>query len=283
MLMYPRRTVGYDEFKYLVGTSQFVVMISYDLHTHTTYSDGQNWEEMAETAETVGLDGIGFTDHCPIGEDPFGRRDAFDFEETYADRRAEFDSCRHEYAVEILDGVEMNYDPRREARIRTFLEEANFAYTIGSVHYAGPYHVADPDSQLRTASDAELREVIDVYVDWQIQLIESELFDIIGHVDVVQRSEMLRGAMKADDYRWIAEALADSKTIPEINAGRLDRGYGTIHPHPEYLDIFFEEDIGFAIGTDAHAPDQLERRVELLCEHLDEEKVQIVQPSEIIA
>lgn len=259
-----------------------MVSVEYDLHTHTAYSDGWKREEMAEAAANSGLDGIGFTDHCPIGDDPFGRREAHDFEETYLERREEFDTRKERYDIEIIDGVEVNYDPRRERRIRTFLQEAGFDYTIGSVHYAGPYHVADPDEELRTASDSELRDIVETYIDWQLSLIESELFDVVGHLDVVQRSPTLRGVIKADDYRRLAKALADSETIPEINAGRLDRSYGDIHPHSEYLDIFREKGVEFVLGTDAHAPDQLERRLALLDERVAESEIPMYQPSRLI-
>lgn len=252
-----------------------MVSIEYDLHTHTTYSDGWDWSEMVSSAEESGLRGIGLSDHCPIGDDPFGRRDRYDFENTYRDRRREFESQSDDYDIEILDGAEVNYDPRKEDRIRKFLDQANFDYTIGSVHYAGQYYVAHPDERLAEASASERRAVIDKYVDWQIQLIESELFDVIGHLDIVQRSPVLRGTMTERDYRRIAKALANSETVPELNAGRLDRSYETIHPHPGYLHVFTDEDVRFVIGTDSHAPDQLTRRLTLLYEELDAHEVEL--------
>lgn len=246
-----------------------MVTIDHDLHTHTTYSDGWDWEEMVAVAEASGLGGIGLTDHCPVGDDSFGRGDRYDFADTYEKRRAELQTRGDRYDVEIFDGAEVNYDPRKESRIREFLDEADFDYAIGSVHYAGEYYVAHPDDRLAEAPDSERRAAIDEYVDWQVQLIESELFDVIAHLDIVQRSPALRGVMEEDDYRRIAEALANSDTVPEINAGRLDRSYGTIHPHPEYLHVFADEGVDFVVGTDSHAPDQLEGRIGLLTEELD--------------
>lgn len=38
-------------------------------------------------AEASGLSGIALTDHCPVGDDPFGRRDRYGFEETHETRR----------------------------------------------------------------------------------------------------------------------------------------------------------------------------------------------------
>lgn len=236
-----------------------------DLHTHTTYSDGYDMEAMVRAAEEAGLERIGVTDHCLPYEDPFGRSDRYDFDETYEERRADVETLRRDESigVDVLDAVEINYDPNHEQAIREFLAEADFDYVIGSVHYAGEYYVAHPEHIADEPKETR-RAAIENYVDWQVKLIESGLFDVLGHLDVVRRSPILREDMLEDDYRAIADALAASVTVPEINAGRLDREYGTIHPHPDHLDVFREAEVPFVFGTDAHAPDQLRERLRLL-------------------
>lgn len=246
---------------------------SADLHTHTTFSDGYDMVAMVRAAADAGLEAIGLTDHALPYEDPFGRRDRYDFTETYGDRREAIADLDADVAV--LDGVEVNYDPAHESAIRSFLREADFDYVVGSVHYAGGYYAAHPED-LADADDAEKREAVEAYVDWQVRLIESELVDVLGHLDVTQRSPVLRGVMEESDYRRLAEALADSTTVPEINAGRLDRDYGTIHPHPDSLSLFADAGVSFVVGTDSHAPDQLRERVRLLDDVLADEGVKIV-------
>lgn len=44
------------------------------------------------------------------------------------------DRTREEVDIEIYDAVEIDYDPRDEAEISGFLEEAEFDYSVGSVH-----------------------------------------------------------------------------------------------------------------------------------------------------
>ena len=248
-----------------------------DLHTHTTYSDGYDMAEMVEAAAEVGLSAVGLTDHCIPYADPFGRSDRTDFDETYDGRREDIGALseRLDADVDILDGAEVNYDPNHERAVREFLAAANFEYTIGSVHYAGEYSIADPH-QLADASAATKREAGETYVDWQVRLGESELFDIVGHLDLPQRSPVLRNVMDEDQYRRLADALAGSRTVPEINAGRLDREYGHVHPHSDYLHVFREAGVGFVIGTDSHAPDRLRERTRRLEPLLDAEDVAII-------
>lgn len=245
-----------------------------DYHTHTTYSDGAAIEEMVAAAANAGLDGVGLSDHCCVYTDPFDRSDRYDFEETYLDRRAEIESLRESYDIEIYDGVEMNYDPNYEDEIRQFLEEAAFDYAIGSVHYAGEYYIAHP-SELAEADDETKRDAIETYVEWQCQLVESGLFDILGHLDIPQRPPSLRGHMAPQEYRRLAAVLSTHSTVPEMNAGRLDRSYATVHPHPDRFECFEREGVELVLGTDSHAPDQLSRRVSAVRPVVEEASVTV--------
>lgn len=247
-----------------------------DRHAHTTYSDGSDWREMARAAAESGLEAIGFTDHCILWEDDHGRHARTTFDREFRERRREFADAAETLEVAVLDGVEMTYDPRQESTIRAFLETAGFEYAIGSVHYADGYDLTSPGA-LATADAGTKREAVETYVDWQVRAIESELFDVLGHLDLPQRVPALRGVVTDDDYRRLASALADSRTVPEINAGRLDREYGRIHPHPDALEHFAAHDVPFVVGTDAHAPDQLRRRVESLAPVLEAVPVEIVE------
>lgn len=248
--------------------------IHYDLHTHTTYSDGYDWQAMVAAAERAGLQGIGFTDHCPVVPDDFGRRDRYDFAETYESRRQEF--AEADLDIEVFDGAEINWVSPGGDDIAAFLEAAEFEYTIGSVHFTASYYTAHPTEDLRTADEKTKRAAIDEYIDWQIELIESELVDILGHLDVTQRAKTYGDLFRSSDYERLAEALANSRTVPEINAGRLDREGSILHPRREALSIFADHGVEFVIGTDSHAPDQLEARIELLEEELDELDVNIL-------
>ncbi len=245
-----------------------------DLHVHSTYSDGWDMGEMATAAMEAGLSTLGVADHCPVGQDAFGRRDRYDLVETYEARRDELATVAAETGVMMLDGAEVNFEPQKEDRIRAFLEEAEFTYTIGSVHFVGDHDVAQPD--LAGASAAERRRVVDEYVDWLIALVESELCEILGHLDLPQRAPALRGLMDESHYTRIANALADSRTIPELNAGRVDRTYATIHPHPDALPIFAERGISFVAGSDAHTPAQLHHRLSGLSDILETHAVEYV-------
>lgn len=250
--------------------------MAYDYHAHSEYSDGKPMAAMVEAARDAGLDGVGFADHCNVSPDEPGVNRPFDLDETFAERRREIESLREEFDVEIFDAVEMDYRPEDESRIEEFLADAGFEYALGSVHHVGEHNVAAP-WEFSEYSDDERAAFVAEYFAEVVELVESELFDVLAHVDLVERNEALRGYATTAQYRDVAEALSDSRTVPELNAGRVFGDYGELHPHPEFLDVLQAEGVRFVAGSDAHTPDELGARAEYLSEAVAERGVDIAE------
>ncbi|QIO21151.1 PHP domain-containing protein [Haloarcula sp. JP-L23] len=247
-----------------------------DGHAHTTFSDGSALGAMVAAAETVGLDGLGLTDHCIVTEDEFGRRDQYDLVETYEERRAVIDEARAETDLRLYDAAEVSYVEGDEDRLAAFLDDAEFAYTIGSVHFAGPYDYTSASQYAETGS-AVRRAAVERYYDAVVSLVESDLFDVLGHLDLPERMDALRRHTTRRDYERVAAALADSRTVPELNAGRVHRSLGRVHPDPAIVDVFREKDVGFVLGTDSHTPTELRERVPVLRDVLDDAGLEPVE------
>lgn len=251
-----------------------------DFHVHSNYSDGSFLERMVRAAESAGLEGVGFADHCVLSpRDPTATRSLYGFnlDLTYERRREAIERLRDRSSIDVYDAVEMDYDPRDEDRIRSFLERADFEYTVGSVHEVDGRNVQVP-SAFADSSDAELDAVVDDYFDRLVALIESELFDVAAHVDLVERIDPLRGRAREGHYRHVADAFADSRTIPEINAGRATSEDGIVHPAGPFLEVLRERAIPFTVGTDAHSPTEVGSRVTFLEDFLDRRELEPVRP-----
>jgi histidinol-phosphatase (PHP family) len=237
--------------------------ISHDYHAHTTYSDGRFIGQMVDAAEDAGLDGVGFADHCNVSDQPSLQdrraRYGFNLDRTYERRRAGIEAAREETEVRVFDAVEIDYHPGDEDRTREFLDEAAFDYAIGSVHEVGGRNVA-AWGPFEGLSDETCAAVVDDYFHRQRELVESELFEVVGHLDVVERNPYLRGYATHEQYARVANALDRSRTVPELNAGRPLAEYGEAHPRPAFLDVLLDHGIEFTAGTDAHRPDELRDR-----------------------
>ncbi|MFC7070125.1 PHP domain-containing protein [Halobaculum lipolyticum] len=241
----------------------------YDLHTHTRFSDGSPMAAMVSAAADAGCDGVGLTDHCVLVDDEFGRRAQYDLVETYARRRERIDDLRGATDLRVFDAVELSYVPGTDDEIGSFLGRAGFDYAIGAVHFAGEYGYTS-DASYADADDARIRAAVDAYYEALVALIDSELFDVVAHLDLPERRPVFRGVSTPAHYRAVADALADSRTVPEVNAGRVFESLGRVHPDPDLLDEFADRGVEFVLGTDAHTPEQVRRRVPYLREFVAE-------------
>lgn len=250
--------------------------MNYDYHVHSTYSDGSDMRAMIEAAGEAGLDGVGFADHCNISDEEPGASLPHDLHETYPARRRELAELREQFDVRVFDAVEMDYRPADEDRIAAFLEEAGFEYAIGSVHHVEATEVMAPGA-FTEIGEADREAFVDRYFDLLIDLIRSELFDVAAHVDVTERNPHLRGYATPAHYRAVAEAFAASRTVPELNAGRVFSGYQEIHPHPEFLGVLQDAGVPFVTGTDSHLPGEIGERAEYLARFIEEHAIATVE------
>lgn len=253
--------------------------IAHDYHTHTTYSDGRFIHQMINAAENAGLEGIGFADHCNVSAQPSlqarKRKYGFNLDLTYERRREAIELARSDADVRVFDAVEIDYHPADEERTEAFLEEAAFDYAIGSVHEVDGRDVASW-GPFEDMNDEERSGIVEGYFDLQVSLIESGLFDIVSHLDFFERNPHLRGHATRDQYVRVADALERSRTVPEINAGRLLSDYGEAHPQEAFLDVLLDHNVDFTAGTDAHDPDELQDRAAALESHFADRGIEPV-------
>jgi len=241
--------------------------VIHDHHLHSTYSDGRFLWQMLPAAAEAGLDAVGVADHCMVSErDPVraARRSmGFNLDRTHDRRRRALDRLNDEYDVRIVDAVEMDYHPDDEPAIREFLDGAGFAYAVGSVHALDGTNVHF-ERPFEGYDEAERRDAVRRFFDREVALIESELFAVAAHLDLVERNRLLRGYATRADYERVADALDGSRTVPELNAGRVRDEYGEFHPAPPFVEVLADRGIEFVCSTDAHAPGEIGPRVEAL-------------------
>jgi histidinol-phosphatase (PHP family) len=253
----------------------------HDHHIHSTYSDGELLRRMLRAAEDVGLGGVGIADHCNVStrEPMIQARDrlGFNLDITHERRRRAIEGFREEYDFAIYDAVEVDYDPRDEAAIGAFLDDTPFDYAIGSVHHLEEVNVHVRD-YFAGRPEAERRELVATYYDKLVDLVDSELFDIAAHPDLVERTPALRGLATQAQYERVAEAFASSRTVPELNVGRSLRGHGEVHPGGAFRETLVERGVPFVLGSDSHGPEELRQRTRFLRGFLEGRTLAVTTP-----
>ncbi|MFB6175061.1 MAG: PHP domain-containing protein [Candidatus Nanohalobium sp.] len=253
----------------------------FDLHTHTTYSDGSLMYLMTRAAQQQGLNEIGFADHCNVSNRETMKqtkyRNGFNLDQTYKRRRKAIQKIREEYDIKIYDAVEMDYEPQDGKRIKAFLEKAEFDYSLGSIHYLDNVNV-HVKSHFKNKTKKTKRKLVQKYFKKLEKMIRTEQFDIVSHIDVYKRNPALQGYADTENYEKIAEAFKDSRTIPEINAGRALRGLEELHPTKEFREILIEKGVEFTVGTDSHKPQDIQKLNKHLNQKLQELDITPVKP-----
>jgi len=255
--------------------------MDFDLHTHTTYSDGSFMHMMVSAAEQAGLQEIGFADHANVSQRKAMKQvkynNGFNLDMTCERRETAIENLRERKDITIYSGIEMDYDPRDEEQIRKFLQKKDFQYTLGSVHNLENTNVHIRD-YFKNKTRKSKRKLVKKYFEKLEKLIQSEIFDIASHIDVFERNPQFQGFATTENYKRIAEAFKNSKTIPEINAGRALRGLEEIHPTKEFREILVEKGVKFTAGTDSHKPNDIGKLNQHLDRRLEELDIQPVRP-----
>lgn len=239
-----------------------------NFHTHTVWCDGKNTpREMAEAAVAKGFGMLGFSSHMALPEGGEG---------TVAPGRAqayvaEIRALAREYAgrLEILCGAEAEYIPGATAPEQSRYAHLGLDYLIGSVHYV----VADDGARVPVDYTPELlfagikahfagnaRAFVERYFAQQIDMVEKFDFDILGHPDLVRKFN-LRHPYFDENAPWVrecearlAEALAKSGKLAEVNTGAIARGWlNDAYPAAPFRELLKNRGVGFVLSSDAHS------------------------------
>ena len=258
----------------------------HDYHVHTNYSDGSFLGWMVDAAADAGLDGVGIADHCNVSPEPgaerYKRALGFNLDLTYERRRRAIERVRTDADIDVFDAVEMDYDPDYEDAIGGFLDETGFDYAIGSVHELDGANV-HARSHFADKPAAERRALVARYFEKLVALVDSELFAIAAHPDLIERNPHLRGFATEDHYAAVADAFRDSRTVPEINAGRALDDYGEFHPSPEFLDALVDTGVSVTVGTDSHEPEEIAPRAAEIETELERRGLAPVRLQEVVS
>jgi histidinol-phosphatase (PHP family) len=236
-----------------------------DYHTHTKlckHAEGVA-EDYVRKAIELGFDEVGCSDHSPLpnGFDGESRMTLEDFTSSYRPMVSDVRERLGE-KIKVRFGIEADYLAGTEEYMRKFLDENDFDFIIGSIHFLGDWGFDNIKNILRYKE----RDVHEVYVEYYETLktaAASGMFDIVGHLDLVKvfgyrpdrgYDEILREAMKA---------IKENGLIVEINTAGLRKPVGEIYPSVKILEIIKEMKIPLTLGSDSHTPRDVGRDFDL--------------------
>lgn len=239
-------------------------MLRSDYHTHTPLCKHAEGEPEAFVAKAIqlGLHSYGIADHAPMPpeQEPYD-----DWRMLYAELPLYFEwIARAKKAAQlselrVLSALECDWIPGIEPWIRRLRQEHEWDYLIGSVHYLPNNEAVDnsiyADSTITGSVEGDWKQY------WaSVQcMVESRLFDVVGHIDLVKIwGRMPEGNLTAY-YASTLDALEGSGMAVEINTAGWHKHCGEQYPSVHILSELLRRRIPILINADAHYPEHLSR------------------------
>jgi histidinol-phosphatase (PHP family) len=242
------------------------------LHVHTVFCDGEDEiETYCRAALEGGFTSLGFSAHAPI----YAKTGISSNWHLADDHLASYIEAVRDAArrwagkIPVYLGLEVDYIEGRMGPADPDYRDMGLDYIIGSVHYVfpldgggpfaidGPQEDFDRDVRFRFGGDGEV--IMEAYWDTLGNMIHAGHFDILGHMDLVKKNNpedkwfSRSGERYLRKIRSIAELIAWSGVIVEVNTGGLNRGRTKeTYPSREILAILRKWQVPVTVTADAH-------------------------------
>ena len=230
-----------------------------------------NAERYRAAAEERGIAELGAAEHLhrftaalEVWDHPFWREWARDDLDAYCG------FVREESDLRL--GIEADFVPGREDRMANLLEQRDWDYVVGSVHFLRDRSLDTEDHSVWGAGESPER-VWRRYFETVAESARSGLFDIVAHPDLVKvwgdRAPRPEGDLRRY-YEPAVEAFAEARIAVEVSTAGLRKPVGEIYPARAYLEMVLDAGCPLALSSDAHLPEQVGFRYEQAMELLGE-------------
>ncbi|MGY5873054.1 MAG: histidinol-phosphatase [Candidatus Thorarchaeota archaeon] len=243
----------------------------FDYHIHPNYSiDAEgSIEEYCEEALRKGLKEIAFTTHLDtdsIADDCYvnvrGKRVSTRSSIWLEDYEASIRSADDEYqekGLRVRLGVEVDYIPEIDGSLPENFHSIDFDIILGSMHLID--HIAISDGRAdQVFKKYTIDELGYKYYSHLQEAVESNLFDIVAHIDLYRRYGQ---TYYGDEIReiWkphisnLANAMNRHNVGFEVNTSALRKGQNQPMPEFDIVKELKEQGIEIVtVGSDAHQP-----------------------------
>jgi histidinol-phosphatase (PHP family) len=160
--------------------------------------------------------------------------------------------------IDVKMSIEMDYTPAKHEEMKRFILAYPFDYVIGSIHWIDDFGI-DLKEYIHEWERRDLHDVYKRYFDQVVTLAESNLFDIIGHIDLVKIFKYIPKDEEflLQQYERATNALKESKTCVEISTAGLRKPIGQLYPDKRLLEMCFKKNIPIVLSSDAHFPEHV--------------------------
>lgn len=233
--------------------------VDYHLHTKMCGHASGTPEAYLMAAQKMGLSEIGFAEHLPLyflpPDKPLaGYAMLLDQLPIYinAVRRLQ---KKHE-APRVKLGIEADFVPGHQDKLRKLLAAYPFDYVLGSVHFIDGWSF-DNQEEIAQYRSRDLEELYERYFVLLQQAALTGLFDIMAHPDLIKKFNFIPKHSLTSLYQKTVQVFKEAGVCLEVNTAGLRYPVQEIYPAKEFLTLAFQCDLSVTLGSDAHHPAQV--------------------------
>jgi histidinol-phosphatase (PHP family) len=223
-----------------------------DYHIHTTFSDGADAVERCVCrAVELGLPEIGIADHFA-----FEQASLWDAAHMTPERLPAYIAGVREAAgraegVTVLLGLEADYVPEHEGRLRDLLATRPFDYVIGGLHAIDGFEFDHPGLRDH-ARWQDPGALMAAYYRRLRQAAASGCFDVLAHLDYIGLWGHRPDPAVVPLIDAALDAMAAAGVAVELNTDWRSDPAGVMYPSGEILRGARERGIPLVLDSDAH-------------------------------
>lgn len=255
--------------------------IDYHIHTNHSVDARGAIHEYCERAQKLRLQEICFTNHCEL--DTLRKDNLIQFDDDRQPLTREgLRKMQHEVlkAKELYEGsgltvkcgLEVGYYEGIESRLQEITEGIDFDFILGSIHCLDHICIDSSKECARYFSQYSVKDMLFNYYHVIEQLIKSQLFDSIGHLDVYKKYGLDFYGKGINTFpeqylKKIFRMMVEKKIALEINAAGY-RQFNEFYPSPTLMKRARQQGVSMiTIGSDCHKVEDLGGGIEEALEY----------------
>jgi histidinol-phosphatase (PHP family) len=168
--------------------------------------------------------------------------------------------------IKVKFGLEVCFIPETEDQLAGILDEYDFDFLTGSVHWIGGWGF---DHKKEFWQGVDVQKAYRHYYDIMNELIESGLFTGLGHPDSIKCFGFYPGFDLQDAYSELAMLLKKHGMYAENSGGlRLNYSFPELGLNSKLLQALKENDVALLPASDAHQWSDTGRNIRELTQQL---------------
>ena len=235
-------------------------LVDYHVHTKRCGHATGDMQDYVRQGMAVGLKEMGFSDHYPMDSLGFNEADMSSmWEAEFPLYLQDVASMQELYGSQLTIrlGIEMDYVRGQEDLVQAIVQNHDFDYVIGSIHFLSGWDISHPKNAYKYETFS-LTDLYNEYFDEVQHLVQSGQFDIVGHIDILKKlGYTLPDRAGLEVYDEMARLLSDRNQVVEINTGGLRAPVKECYPSPAFLDRLIAHQVPLTLGSDAHSPEEV--------------------------